>query len=230
MQLDRHKHLSISLLCVICDRNKRDKVEDILGKHETFFNLIAYGKGTANSKILNYLGLGETEKAVFFSILPMDTAHEIMEAINTKLQLVKPGHGILFTTKMRQGCYHKPVEFVSNANGGITMQQESSHNLIMVVLNRGYSEDVMDVARACGAKGGTVLHARSIGTAGMEKFFGITIAPEKELLMIVTQDTASCDIMAGIAEKVGPTTDACAISFSLPINGVKGIQTVKIEG
>ena len=229
MQLDKHSHLAFSLLCVICDWNKREKVEDILGKHEAFFNLITYGKGTANSKASNYLGLGETEKAVFFSIATMDTALQIMAAINTTLQMDKPGHGILFLTEVRQGCYHKPVEFVSNANGGVTMQEDSSHNLIIVVLNRGYSEDVMDAARASGATGGTVLHARSCGAAGMEKFFGVTIAPEKEIMMIVTHNTASCGIMAGIAEKVGPETDACAISFSLPVNGVKGIPTVKIE-
>jgi len=109
------------------------------------------------------------------------------------------------------------------------MRQDSSHNLIIVVLNRGYSEEVMDAARASGATGGTVLHARGYGMAGMEKFFGMTITPEKELLLIVAQDADTCGIMTGIADKVGPATDARAISFSLPLNGVKGIQTVKIE-
>jgi hypothetical protein len=109
------------------------------------------------------------------------------------------------------------------------MQQDSPHNLIIVVLNRGYGEDVMDVARASGATGGTVLHARSCGTAGMEKFFGVTIAPEKEILMILVQDTNTRGIMSDIAEKAGPSTDAGAISFSLPVSGVKGIETRKMR-
>lgn len=229
MQLEKHSHAAISLLWVICDSNRRQKVLDILGKHETFCSLITYGKGTANSKILNYLGLGESEKAVFFNILSTNTAWEIMDKLDTKLQMKKPGNGILFVTPVYQGCYRKPVEFASNANGGVTMEQDSAYNLVIVVLNRGYSEDVMDVARAHGAKGGTVLHARSCGVAEMEKFFGVTIVPEKEMLMIVAPSTASSDIMAGIAEKVGPTTDACGISFSLPVNGVKGIQTTRLE-
>jgi len=229
MQSEKRSHLANSFLCVICDRNHHEKVEDIMEKQEAFFNLITYGKGTANSKILNYLGLGETEKAIFFSIVATEKAQQTMEIINTKLQMSKPGHGIVFITKVLQGCYHKPVEFESNTNGGTTMQQDSPYNLIIVVLNRGYSEDVMDVARAAGATGGTVLHARSYGMDKIEKFFGVTITPEKEILLILAQDTVSGGIMAGIAEKVGPSTDACAISFSLPVNAVKGFHTVKIE-
>ncbi|QDR81413.1 P-II family nitrogen regulator [Sporomusa termitida] len=229
MQLEKHSHLAISLLWVICDSNRREKVTNILKQYETFCSLVTHGKGTANSKILNYLGLGESEKVVFFSILPTNTAWEIMDKIDEKLEMKKPGNGILFITQVHQGCYRKPVEFVSNANGGVTMGQDSAHNLIIVVLNRGYSEDVMDVARAYGAKGGTVLHARSCGMAEMEKFFGVTIVPEKEMLMIVAPNSAANAIMTGIAEKVGPTTDACGISFSLQVNGVKGIQTAKLE-
>jgi len=229
MRFEKHSHLAISLLYVICDRDKQERVEAILEKSETFFNLVTYGKGTANSRILDYFGLGETEKAIFFIALTADTGQKIAEILDAKLQLSKPGHGILFTTNVLQGCYYKPVEFINHADGGITMQQDSPHNLIIVVLNRGYGEDVMDVARASGATGGTVLHARSCGTAGMEKFFGVTIAPEKEILMILVQDTNTRGIMSDIAEKAGPSTDAGAISFSLPVSGVKGIETRKMR-
>ena len=61
MQLEKHSYLEISLLCVICDRDKRQKVTDILEKHDSLFSLVSFGKGTANSKTLSYLGLGETE-------------------------------------------------------------------------------------------------------------------------------------------------------------------------
>jgi nitrogen regulatory protein PII len=212
---------------VVCDRNRREKVEGILRSHEFFFNLVAYGKGTANSKVLSYLGLGETEKTVFFSIMPDGEARKAIDAVDSALQLEKPGHGIVFLMKLHHGCYHRPVEFAGETVGGMTMQQETAqaHNLILVVLNRGYSEEVMDVARAAGAKGGTVLHARGFGAAGMEKFFGVTISPEKELLMILARKDASCAIMSDIAEKAGPGTDACAISFSLPVEAVKGLRT-----
>lgn len=103
------------------------------------------------------------------------------------------------------------------------MHQDSTHDLIMVVLNRGYSEEVMDAARQAGATGGTILHARGCGAAGVEKFFGMTVTPEKELLMILAQGDHTDVIMESIAAKAGPATDAAAVSFSLPASGVKGI-------
>ena len=94
----------------------------------------------------------------------------------------------------------------------------------MVVLNRGYSDDVMAAARAAGAKGGTILHARSFGS-GMETFFGVEITPEKELLMIVAACDTACDIMQRIAEQTGPETPAGALSFSMPLDDVRGLRT-----
>lgn len=224
-----HHDLAVSLLCMICDLNKRQKVTDILEKHDSFFTLVSYGKGTASTKTLNYLGLDETEKAVFFKVLPTDRAYKIMDDLDMTLQLEKPGKGIAFIARTHQTCFHRLVELANDTNGGITMQQNTPHNLIFVVLNRGYSEEVMEAARPAGATGGTALHAHGYGAASMEKFFGITIAPEKEILMILATEGTSSAIMDSIAEKAGPTTDACAVSFSLPVNAVKGIRTAKIE-
>ena len=229
MQLEKQSHLEISLLCVICDRDKSEKVISILEKKKNFLSLITLGKGTANSKTLGYLGLGETEKAIFFSMIPTDMAESINEELDENLKLEKPGHGISFAAKTYQGCYHHPVKFANTEVKDIMMQNELEHNLIIVVLNRGYSEDVMESARAAGAGGGTLLNARSCGMAGMEKFFGVVIAPEKEMIMIVAKDSDTINIMSAIAEKTGPKTDASAVSFSMPVNNVKGLNTVKVD-
>ncbi|HWR23516.1 MAG TPA: hypothetical protein VN366_08575 [Feifaniaceae bacterium] len=221
--------LPVNLLCVVCDLGKVHKVTDILDKHDSLFTLIVHGKGTASTKTLNYLGLGETGKAVFIKVLPTDKAHKLMDTLDTALLLEKPGNGIAFIAKIDEVCFHRHIELASETNGGITMQQNSPYHLIFVVLNRGYSEEVMEAARAAGATGGTALHAHGYGAASMEKFFGTTIAPEKELLMIVTQDAISGAVMDSIAEKAGLKTDACAVSFSLPIDAVKGIRTAKGE-
>jgi len=213
----------ISLLCVICDRNKRYKTVNVLENQKNLFNLEGIGKGTANSKILNYLGLGETEKSVFFSILPKDTAYQATEKLDEILMLSKPGHGISFLTAISKGCYHKPVAYTSNENGDLPMEKDTEHNLIIVILNRGYSEEVMEAALEAGATGGTLLNARGCGIAGMEKFFGVTITPEKEMIMIVAADALSDAIMNGIAEKAGLTTEADAVSFSIPVNHVVGL-------
>lgn len=233
MQSEKTKHLALDFVCCVVDRERGEKVLHVLEGKRSFFNLVSLGKGTANSRILNYLGLGQHDKSVFLSIMPADISRQVTAVLNEKLELKKPGHGIAFTARVHEGCYHEPVRFSQyDESGGEEMEQaeritEATHDLIMVVVNRGYTEEVMDGARAAGATGGTVLHARGCGMAGAEKFFGVTIQPEKEIIMIVASVADSCGIMAAIAEKNGPGTDASAVSFSLPLNGVMGLAEKK---
>lgn len=223
MQLEQHNKMALNLVCVVCDREKREKALAVLEGQKSFFNLGLLGKGTANSRTLSYLGLGQTDKTVFFSIMPQTVAQEVLAKMDEVMELGVPGNGIAFSAPISEGCYHKPVQFGDWQDGGNEMQQTSTHDLIMVVVNRGYTEEVMDVARAAGARGGTVLHARGCGMTGAEKFFGVTIQPEKELIMIVAGNQDSCGIMAEIADKAGPGTDASAVSFSMPLTDVRGL-------
>ena len=62
---------------------------------------------------------------------------------------------------------------------------EFNHELIVVILNEGYADLVMDAARAAGAGGGTVLHAKGTGSKRGEKFFGVSLADEKDMVYII---------------------------------------------
>ena len=101
---------------------------------------------------------------------------------------------------------------------------EFKHELIVVILNEGYSDFVMDAARAAGAGGGTVLHAKGTGSRRAEKFFGVSLAEEKDLIYIVAHSDEKAAIMSAISEKAGPGTKAGAICFSLPISSVAGLR------
>lgn len=223
MQAETHRDITLRLLGVVCDREKRQRVIETLENQKSFFNLALLGRGTANSRILGYLGLGETEKAVFLCVMPLHVAQETMTKLDAALHFDVPGNGITFITPVHEGCYHKPVTFAGKADGGEKVEQQTEHDMIMAVVNRGYTEDVMDAARKAGATGGTVLHARGCGLSGAERFFGVTIQPEKEVIMILAKSDTSCAIMAGIAEAHGPGTDANAISFSMPVSQVCGL-------
>ena len=91
---------------------------------------------------------------------------------------------------------------------------EFNHELIVVILNEGYADLVMDAARAAGAGGGTVLHAKGTGSKRGEKFFGVSLADEKDMV----------SIMRAINENAGPGTKAGAICFSLPVSSVAGLR------
>lgn len=101
-----------------------------------------------------------------------------------------------------------------------------THEAIFCIVNSGYSEAVMEAAKKGGARGGTVLNAR--GTAGKEaeKFFGITVQPEKEIVMILVPSTCKDDILHALYKEVGLDSPGQGIAFSMPVDGVVGISTV----
>lgn len=76
-----------------------------------------------------------------------------------------------------------------------------SHELISVIVNAGYAEDIMHAARKAGATGGTIINARGTGKEEDVKFFGITIVPEKDFLLIL----ATREQAPGILEAIRTT-------------------------
>ena len=101
--------------------------------------------------------------------------------------------------------------------------EKSKFELIVAVVGGGYSEEVMKHAKAAGARGGTVLHARGTGDSEIAKLFGLTIQPDKEMILIVTPVKNKENIMKAVAKGAGVSTEAQAIVFSMPLSDAVGI-------
>ena len=114
-----------------------------------------------------------------------------------------------------------------NQKSGGKPDMTFAHELIYVILNEGCSDEVMDAARAAGAAGGTVLSAKGTGLVAAEKFLGISLAEEKEVLLIVARAEDKGAIMQSIIEKTGPGTPSGAICFSLPVSQVAGLRRIE---
>lgn len=99
-----------------------------------------------------------------------------------------------------------------------------SHEMICCIVNTGFSESVMDAAKSVGATGGTVLHARGTANQEAEKFFNISIQPEKEIVMIVTPAALKADVLHALYKSVGLQTPGQGIAFSLPVDQVVGLS------
>lgn len=95
--------------------------------------------------------------------------------------------------------------------------------VILCVVNSGYSEIVMSAARDCGAKGGTVINARGTAKEETEKLFNISIHPEKEIVMILVPVTIKDTILHAIYKTAGFSSEAQGIAFSMPVDDVIGI-------
>lgn len=102
-----------------------------------------------------------------------------------------------------------------------------NYEVILSIVNAGFSDVVMDTAKKLGAGGGTVIHARGTATKEAEKIFNITIQPEKEIVMILVPVEIKDTILKGLYDTIGIDTNAQGIAFSLPVDDVIGINTKK---
>ncbi len=103
----------------------------------------------------------------------------------------------------------------------------NNHEVIFAIVNSGYADEAMEVARREGVRGGTVLNARGVTNADAAAFFGISIHHEKEILMMVVEKDIRDQVLNALYKEMGLDKKARGIVFSLPVSDVAGL--VQIE-
>ena len=106
---------------------------------------------------------------------------------------------------------------------------DKQYETIFYIVNSGYSDLVMDAARACGASGGTVIHARGTAHKEAEKLFDIVVHPEKEIVMILVDKSIKENILHALYKTVGLSTPGQGIAFSVPVEDVIGLKPVETK-
>lgn len=111
-------------------------------------------------------------------------------------------------------------EYLLQQQEGETPMAERTitHELIVVITNQGYTDQVMDAARAAGATGGTSIHAKGTGTELAKRFFGVSIASEREMVFILARAEDKKPIMKAVMERAGMRSEAQSLVFSLPVS------------
>ena len=105
--------------------------------------------------------------------------------------------------------------------------QTSNHEVIFAIVNSGYAEDAMEVAREQGARGGTIINARGVAREEAAAFFGITLHADKEILMMVVDKEIRDKVLNALYKEMGLGKKSQGIVFSLPVSDVAGL--VQIE-
>lgn len=228
------------LLTAIISPDRVNSFEDFFTQHRTPTMMKTMGIGTASSDILDYLGIGESDKEVLFTVVSKSRGRQLMKNMDRQLQLYIPGNGIAFSvplasfagmTALEMMCGEKEEQLRNNKDteknpevDKMNQQAESQYQLIIAITNRGYVDEVMDAARAASARGGTVIHALGTGNKHVEQFFGISIAQERDMIFIVSTAKAKNAIMKAIVAEAGKTTQSHAMVFSLPVDDVVGLR------
>ena len=189
--------------------------------------LTALGSGTATTEILDCLGLEATEKAVLFCVAPHSP--QLVRRAEKALWLDVPGRGILMTVPVSSIGGAAARDYLLQQEAEKSMEKEITHELLVVITNQGHTDMVMDAARAAGATGGTAVHAKGTGTELAKKFFGVSIAAEKELIFILTLEAPRVPIMTAILAQAGMQPEAQSLVFSLPVSDIEGLRRMDGE-
>ncbi len=184
--------------------------------------------GTAHAKTLDILGIERTDKSMLFSTVTGDTLFKLKKLLTTKMKIDLPDRGVAMAVPLSGVGGSRTLEFFTS--GQLTSENtteensmQSSHELIVAIYERGYTDLVMNAAREAGARGGTTINAKGTA-AGAEKFFGLSLAVEKEIVFIVSSVDNKKDIMKAIMQKAGVDSKAHALVFSLPVSETAGFR------
>ena len=154
------------------------------------------------------------------ALIPEYIEHDL--CVILKERLTEHGAGVCFTTKITAS--NKFIQDKFDPNKEVIKMEKSNKALIYTIVSEGYYEDVMTAAKKAGASGGTLIKGRGLHTKESTKVLGISIDPEKEIVLIIVDEDKKIDVMEAINKKVGLNTDGKGICFSLPIDTVIGLR------
>ena len=218
-------------MTTIVDRKVLNKYEEVYEENNLHVMYLSLGYGTAANEILDYLGLESSEKAVTFTVLEEESWLAVKKQLEKKLKIDAPGGGIAFTIPLSSIGGRKTLQFLLEKQDYQKKEestlQNTTHELIVAIAEQGYTELIMEAAREAGAYGGTVIHAKGTGMQAADKFMGVSLAVEKEMVFIVTQTEQKNAIMQAIMEKAGLNSKAKAITFSLPVTDTAGLRLIE---
>ena len=203
---------ALDTLCAICAELKLP------------MTVVMHGRGTAVQSMMDLLGIESTEKRVIMTVANPEKTRKFIKEMRRQVYIGIPGHGIIMAVPIKSVGGGKTLAYLNNGEqqpARYTPELSNRYELIVIVANEGRTDQVMNAARAAGATGGTVLHGKGTGSQN-KKFYNVSIAAEKEVILMVAQNDRKAAIMQSVLHHAGPDSEAGAILFSLPVSEVAG--------
>lgn len=185
--------------------------------------------GTSTDVMLNLIGLEKTEKAMHEVFIRSDKIKDVCDGLYSQMSIGLAGNGIAFLLPIECVGGESALKYLTGETkvyNSEEEQMETNNSLIITIIEKGNTEQVMEVARSAGATGGTVIKAKGTG-AEIAKFFGISISDEKEMIYIISSKENRDGIMRAIMDKSSEDKNLHAVVFSLPVEKVLGIKSLE---
>lgn len=203
------KSRHLEMLVVIVEHNKASKVLHLADEKGVTASVAMLGRGTASRTIFDYLGLNDKKKAVLMLFGKTEEITDLADYLVEKLEMDKPNHGIAYIESA-----FNVFGTENNANGSENIKRgENMYNAIYTIVEKGNADDVIEAAQKGGSRGGTVMHARGSGSEEARKVFNMLIEPEKEIVLIISEEAKTKDIVESIRKETGIEEQGKGIIF-----------------
>lgn len=201
------KSRHLEMLVVIVEQNKASKVLHLADEKGVTASVAMLGIGTASRTLFDYLGLNDKKKAVLLLFGKTEEIEDLADYLVEKLELNKPNHGIAYI-ESAFNVFGTEDNINENIKRGETM-----YNAIYTIVEKGNAEDVIEAAQKAGSRGGTIVNARGSGSEEARKVFNMFIEPEKEIVLIISEEKMTKDIVDSIRKETGIEEQGKGIIF-----------------
>ncbi len=183
-----------------------------------------YGQGTASSEMMDILGLGSSEKDIVIAMGKESAVEDVVHEYSDSFRSTARGGGIMMVlSPTAVGNLTATVLSMHNPSNVESrevkpMKNEHQHSLILITVNQGYTDQIMQTAKKAGATGGTVVRARLAGNDTDSIFQGMDLQPEREILAILAPDSIRDQVMEDVNREFGLRSEAGGILCALPVD------------
>lgn len=213
------KSRHLEMLVVIVEHNKASKVLHLADEKGVTASVAMLGRGTASRTIFDYLGLNDKKKAVLMLFGKTEEIIDLADYLVEKLEMDKPNHGIAYIESA-----FNVFGTEDNANGSENIKRgENMYNAIYTIVEKGNADDVIEAAQKAGSRGGTVMHARGSGSEEARKVFNMLIEPEKEIVLIISEEAKTKDIVESIRKETQIEEEGKGIIFITNVEATYGL-------
>lgn len=210
----------IMTLLSIVQQGKGKRLIKELSNLKIPMNFQTVGLGTAPTEMMDIFGLGTHDKDVVISIGAEDNVRDMLANFGENFQSHSKYGGLMIVLDV-SAAGRLLNEILNFGNQNLNkefapMKNEHHNNLIVISVNEGYSESVMQVARKAGATGGTVIKGRLADSEQFTEFVNTEVDGDREILFILAPTKVGAQIMADVNRDFGLTSAANGIIFAVP--------------
>lgn len=217
----------LNLLLIIARQKDRAAYEKYFSRRALASYTTLPCHGTAQNKILDLLGIEQTEKIILLSVIGKQQTKDILDTLPDQMEIDLPGRGIGLVIPVNSMGGVRSMQALTGsteAEEREVVKMEYNAHLIIAILNKGFSDVAMEAARAAGAGGGTVVRAKGTYGKGDEHFFGMTLAEEKDTVLIVATEAQRKPIMQALMHQASEKPELGTVTFSVPVSDTMGLR------